>query len=153
MRLSKYLVITIFVAHLIISHQRLRLRRIRNPDSSPIQVQDYPLPFSNINVWTTVRLRHQDIQGLDKDKEVMDSFHACPEKVDNQGKVSLAHFDTVLVEVDPAESDFQDNTSLDGTRAGRVKIIFSLPRSFTDNSHGVLHFSLHSPLTPNPIRF
>ncbi|KAI5117089.1 hypothetical protein M0805_000569 [Coniferiporia weirii] len=101
------------------------------------RVQDYPLPFSNINVWTTVRLCHQDIQGLDKDKEVMDSFHASPERIDNQGRVIPAHFDTVLVEVDQTESDFQDSTSLDGTRAGRVKIIFSLPRSFTDNGHGV----------------
>ncbi|KAH8094594.1 hypothetical protein DFH11DRAFT_1555464 [Phellopilus nigrolimitatus] len=97
-----------------------------------LAIQDAPLPFTSINVWTSVRLRHKDIQGLDKDKQIMDSFHAAPERSDKWGKPVAARFDTVLVEEGTDEQEGGDNTSVDGTRVGRVKVIFSLPKVFTD---------------------
>ena len=43
-------------------------------------------------------LRHKDIQGLDKEKQTMDAFHAKPLHRSKNGKSIPARFDTVIID-------------------------------------------------------
>lgn len=81
-------------------------------------IQDAPLPFNSINIWTKARLRHKDIQGLDQDKQTMDSFHANPLHKNQNGKV-VGRFDTVLVNEDLEETE-EDNTGVQGELSFKI---------------------------------
>ena len=58
-----------------------------------------------------VKIRHKDIQGLDKDKHTEDSFHASPSRPELRSAAKNARFDTVLVDLE--EKD-EDDTGLEG---------------------------------------
>ena len=68
-------------------------------------VLDYELPFNMINIWTLVKIRHKDIQGLDENMQTEDSFHATPARPDLKGAARHARFDTILVDVEEKDKE------------------------------------------------
>lgn len=72
---------------------------------------NYRLPFDVVNVWTLVKIRHKDIQGLDEEKQTDDSFHASPARPELKGTSKYARFDTILVDIEKRDID---DTGLEG---------------------------------------
>ena len=70
-----------------------------------------------------VKIRHRDIQGLDRDKHTEDSFHASPSRPELRSASKNARFDTVLVDLE--EKD-EDDTGLEGENQMVVYHIRSL---------------------------
>jgi hypothetical protein len=102
-------------------------------------IDDTSIPFHGIPVWTKVRMRLPDTQGLDEHYEDCDTFYAHPIK---------DRFDTVLVSTEDEDDSYGlqgvfkpvyyalsltiYKTLLLGMRVGRAKIIFKLPQAYSN---------------------
>lgn len=105
-------------------------------------IQNLPLPFQSVDIWTNACLCHKDIQGLDADKKTMDSFHASPLHKHLNGKEVPARFDTVLVD-EYLEDPGMERTSVEGEYA--LKYVESLAQAKARYKGRESENYLHSP--------
>ncbi|KAF9552906.1 hypothetical protein CPC08DRAFT_619481, partial [Agrocybe pediades] len=80
------------------------------------RLPDLDLPFTKVNVYSMFRFHPESIQDGEEEKDVV---KAMPKSA----RLPHGRFDTVIV-------NYKDNamsTGVEGTRVGRVKVIFTLP--------------------------
>ncbi|KAH9913158.1 uncharacterized protein B0H18DRAFT_1126517 [Fomitopsis serialis] len=83
-------------------------------------------PFSTLPVFHKAKFRNVEHHG----KETLDSIHARPRQLGHDSEILIpARFDTALVRVRRVDDQLEADRriGLSDTRAGRVRVIFSLP--------------------------
>ena len=127
-------------------HFRTALRRYvvcsNSPDLTTAQVErslwDVHLPFRHLPVWHRIKyLRTEIYTGR---TQTVDSIHAYPDKSDVHGRPVPGHFDTAYINDGTGgdtgvngksfhKPDQNKTLIVTGYRIGRIRVIFSLPKS------------------------
>ncbi|KAF8155894.1 hypothetical protein B0H34DRAFT_850935 [Crassisporium funariophilum] len=90
----------------------------------PIPQQDFPyikLPFSSLDVYHMFRFHPTSIHDEEEEKDMVKTLPITHQN-------SAGRFDTVIVFV----NENAESTGIQGTRVGRVRVIFTLPPTITE---------------------
>ncbi|KAH9975424.1 hypothetical protein BGW80DRAFT_1169067 [Lactifluus volemus] len=90
------------------------------------------IPFRKVAVWHQLKFLRTD--PFTKITSTMDSVHARPESRDGRGRLVPGRFDVALIN----EDGNGDVTGIEGYRAARIRVIFSLP-------HNIRHILFEDP--------
>ncbi|KAI0055803.1 hypothetical protein BV25DRAFT_1815128 [Artomyces pyxidatus] len=115
-----------FKAHLTEFIVRHNNPLLRSAQVKTVAAQ-YKLPFRSVAAFHKVKFWNPDAQHREDAPETLDCIHVRPAYRDTQGRVQPGRYDTALIsEERAADEDAEEDRGLQGSRVGRVRLVFRL---------------------------